>query len=601
MKGRKPGIRLIAVLAAVVALCSMSFVLAGCSCSSQQTSTKVAVPDVVFMEGADAQQTLVNAGLTIGDEKFALSDSVATGDVISQEPAAATEVEKGTSVALVISCGKLNAKTVSVPDLTGKTQDEAEKSLQAVNLVPVPGNPVYSETVEPGKVCQQSAKAGSQAKEGDQITFNVSLGKKMVDVPDETGKKFDDAKADLDKVNLGVDKATAYDDKVPADVVISQSIPAKTTVAEGTKVTLTVSLGAKPAEKVKVPNIMTYSLEDAENALKSAGLNYTYSGDPDGTVDAQDPVAGTEVDPGSTVKFTLQQAQQLVSVPDVSGMSGTDALAAMQQADLDLDYDTDNPDRVIESTNPSAGALVDRGSTVQAVYPPDPEPEPAGAWTFNGEAASSVDGDAQAAFDQAAGNSGLEPIAVLAVRDVSARSYAFLCKSDADWHVVVVAMDDASSDDAAADDTDADDDEAAAADGDDGADPADDSDDAAGDASAYSMVSDVTIDITNVKTVDNPPDIGPWEVPDAPSTTLEPDDAKAAFDAAMQGYDGVGITALATLATQVVNGTNYLVVGIGAPVTADPVNQVYAVTVYAPAGGDPEFSSVDILDLTQYM
>lgn len=562
MKGRKTTLRMLATVATAALLLATALAAAGCSCSPNQTaSTKVSVPDVVFMESADARQVLVHAGLSAGETTFALSDTVAVGDVISQEPAAQAEVDKGAPVSLTISCGKLNASIVSVPDLTGATQEDAEKMLTAIGLVPVPGNPVNSDTVEPGKVCQQSANPGSQAREGDQITFNVSLGKAMTEVPDVTGKTFDEAKAALATAKLGVDKATAYDDKVPADSVVSQSIPAKTTVAEGTTVTLTVSLGVKPVEKVKVPDIMTYTLDDAEQALKSAGLAYTYSGDPDGTVDAVDPAPGTEVEVGSTVKFTLQQARMLVNVPDVAGMSGTDALSAMQQVGLDLDYDADNPDRVLSGTNPSAGALVDLGTTVQAVYP-EPEPEPAGAWTFNGEA-SDLKGDARDAFDEATGNSGLEPVAVLATRDVGARDYAILCKTDSDWHVVVVA---------------------------------------AQDESGYQLASDKAIDITNVATTQDQPSIDPWGVPgDSSGAKLKPKKAKDAFDAAAAGYTGVSITPLATLASQVVNGTNYLVLGVGAPATENPVNEVYVVTLNASPDGASSFENVEMVDLGQYL
>ena len=502
MKKRKLARRLVAAAASAVVLLAMALVLAGCSCSSEQPAPqKVAVPDVEFMAVGDARAAIEQSGLTVGEVTFTADDKVPLGTVITQDPVAATEVDAGTAVSLDISTGSPNPAIVSVPDLTGKNKDEAEKALTAINLIPVSGDPVYSD-VEPGKVCQQSLKPGSQAKEGDRVTFCVSLGKKTVAVPDETGKTYDDAKADLDAIDLGVDKATAYDDQAPEGTVMSQSIAAGTTVTEGTTVTLTVSLGVKPPDQVTVPDIMTYTLDDAINALESAGLNYTYSGDEDGTVSAMDPDAGTQVDVGSTVKFTLTSVA----------------------------------------------------------------PVPTGEWTYNGVAASSISDDEQAIFDQAAGSSGLEPIAVLATQVVAGTNYAFLCDSGYDWHVIAIGVD-----------TD-------------------------GNAS---MINDAAIDITNVMTTDagqaDSYTAGSWEVPDAPSATLKPQDAAQAFDTAMAGYTGVGITPLATLATQLVDGTNYLIVGIGAPVTDGAPNQVYATVVNAAPDGTASFVDVSLLDLAQYL
>ena len=72
-------------------------------------------------------------------------------------------------------------------------------------------------------------------------------------------------------------------------------------VDKGTVVTLDVSLGVKPADQVAVPEIITFNLSAAIATLNSAGLNYSYSGDEDGTVISQDPVPGTKVDQGATV------------------------------------------------------------------------------------------------------------------------------------------------------------------------------------------------------------------------------------------------------------------------------------------------------------
>jgi beta-lactam-binding protein with PASTA domain len=71
-------------------------------------------------------------------------------------------------------------------------------------------------------------------------------------------------------------------------------------------VSVVVSLGVKPASDVEVPDVMTYSRDEAEATMKSAGLAVNFVGDSDGNVVGQDIAAGTKVAPGTTVTLTLQ-------------------------------------------------------------------------------------------------------------------------------------------------------------------------------------------------------------------------------------------------------------------------------------------------------
>ena len=60
-----------------------------------------------------------------------------------------------------------------------------------------------------------------------------------------------------------------------------------------------------------------------------------------------------------------------------------------------------------------------------------------------------------------------------------------------------------------------------------------------------------------------------------------PADAKAAFDAAFEGYVGVKVEPFALLGTQVVKGTDYIFAAEVTPIVAEPVKYVALVTVNA--------------------
>jgi hypothetical protein len=65
----------------------------------------LAVPNVVGDTQAAATTALTGAGLTVGTVNIQSSGSVASGDVISENPAAAASVANGSAVALVVSSG----------------------------------------------------------------------------------------------------------------------------------------------------------------------------------------------------------------------------------------------------------------------------------------------------------------------------------------------------------------------------------------------------------------------------------------------------------------------------------------------------------------
>ena len=169
-----------------------------------------------------------------------------------------------------------------------------------------------SDTVEPGKICGQSAAAGTELHPLDTVTYNVSVGKEKAAVPNVTGKTLTEARDMLTKAGFACDTTTSYSNTVPKDSVISQNVKADTQADKGSIVTLEVSLGVKPPDQVAVPNIISYNLSGAKGALDSAGLKYTYTGDETGTVVSMNPAPGTKVNQGSTVTFELKSSTPVV-------------------------------------------------------------------------------------------------------------------------------------------------------------------------------------------------------------------------------------------------------------------------------------------------
>ena len=299
---KKPVVPIVIGVLVVAAIAVVAFVLLN--------KPKVKIPEILYFERAEAEKELSKAGLKLGSVTEKESEGVPLGDVVLEcSPAVGTTVDKDSAVNVVVSKGPKPSDSVEVPDLTGLTAEEAENKLIDALFVPQPGPQVNSDTVEAGKVCSQSAAPGTKAQVLSVITYSVSLGKEQVTVPDVTGKSINEARDILAKAGLGSDTTSSYSDTVKKDAVISQSVAKDTKVNKGTVVTVEVSLGKKPVAQVLVPNILTYSRDEAKKTLESAGLKYSYSGDEDGTVVAVKPAPNTKVDQGSTVTFELKRPE----------------------------------------------------------------------------------------------------------------------------------------------------------------------------------------------------------------------------------------------------------------------------------------------------
>jgi hypothetical protein len=75
----------------------------------------VAVPNVVGLTLADATTAITAAGLVLGTVKMARSDTVPSGSVISQSPAAGTSVARGSAVNLTVSRHRRGSAVIIAP------------------------------------------------------------------------------------------------------------------------------------------------------------------------------------------------------------------------------------------------------------------------------------------------------------------------------------------------------------------------------------------------------------------------------------------------------------------------------------------------------
>ena len=117
------------------------------------------VPAINGKKQADAEAALKSAGLVPAPYQ-SYSDTVAKGIVTGQNPVAGATMAPGSKVTFVVSLGQ-GAQSVSVPNVVGKSQADAEAALRSAGLVPSAVLNV-SPSVPKGIVAGQSPTAGSK-------------------------------------------------------------------------------------------------------------------------------------------------------------------------------------------------------------------------------------------------------------------------------------------------------------------------------------------------------------------------------------------------------------------------------------------------------
>jgi beta-lactam-binding protein with PASTA domain len=220
----------------------------------------------------------------------------------------------------------------------------------------------YDEKVPKDTVVAQNPAAGRRIAGGSTMTLSLSLGPERYDVPDEAGKDAALAQTELAQLKLAVQVTQVYDDVVPAGMVVGTDPAAQTSVKPNTKIVLKVSRGRAP---ITVQSVIGQPLDQAQAALTGQGLKVAVkqqdSDKPANTVLSQDPVDGSGLEAGATVTLTVSKGPPAVAVPPLVNHSADEARQLLAQVGLQAQVLGAGTVRV---QNPPAGQQVPPGTTI---------------------------------------------------------------------------------------------------------------------------------------------------------------------------------------------------------------------------------------------
>jgi serine/threonine-protein kinase len=264
-----------------------------------------------------------------------------------------------------------------VPDLVGKTLDEADKQVGNNFDIRV-GDKVKDE--KPANTILSQRPEGGKAEKGSTISV-VVVGTQVANVPNVVGQGRDAAVKKLEGAGFRAAVEQRESSFEQEGRVIGQIPEGGTSEEVGSEVTITVGTGPST---VQVPDLYGNNPEQAARILQGVGLelgqvskdyNAALTG---GLIFYQDPASKESVEPGSAVNVTVSLGPEPLAVPEVLGMELKTAQQTIANAGLKytvFEVEDNEPAGTALSTDPPAGTLLDPGSTVTIYYSSGP-PEP---------------------------------------------------------------------------------------------------------------------------------------------------------------------------------------------------------------------------------
>lgn len=216
----------------------------------------------------------------------------------------------------ILSAGR--AKDVKLPNLVGKTIEEAEQELKKAKLI-IDTREEFSPDVEAGKIISQNPPFADNytVKENSTVEVVVSKGTEMTKMPKVIGMKFEEAENELKNSNLQIEKIDKISKTVEKEIVIEQEPAEGTELKSGEKVKVYVSIG-NGLKQVVTQYVIGKTEKNAKELLTKDGLEVEIATEEDttkenGIVLKQSIEAGKTVDEGTKIIITVNKIAEIKS------------------------------------------------------------------------------------------------------------------------------------------------------------------------------------------------------------------------------------------------------------------------------------------------
>lgn len=206
----------IGILVAIALIAVVWWLIAS---NKNQEPEQVAIPEnIIGMSAIEAQRSLADLGLVMEQGQAIASETVDKGKVAATDPKPGSMVDPGSTVTIQLSSG---AAEITVPDVSGQTQDAARKTLEDAGLQV--GSVKYEDDskVAADRVIRTTPEAGSSASKDEEIILVLASGYVSIDSGQVVGKSQEQGLKYLADLGLQTNTVTEETTAAPNGQIIA--------------------------------------------------------------------------------------------------------------------------------------------------------------------------------------------------------------------------------------------------------------------------------------------------------------------------------------------------------------------------------------------
>ncbi|MFS7259616.1 Stk1 family PASTA domain-containing Ser/Thr kinase [Carnobacterium divergens] len=251
-------------------------------------------------------------------------------------------------------------KEVTIPDLSGMTESQAERELTKLKLKVGKITEEANEKIAEGKVIRSDPKEDKEVKENSAVDLFISSGKKTVKFGNYVGDNYQEVKAKLVRQGYKVDYTEESSDSVTSGSIISQDLDSDSEVIPSeTTVSFVVSSGEQGQTLI---DFAGYSKKGVQDYATSLGLKVTFTEEfsdeiTTGQVISQEPKAGSTVYSGNSISAVISKGPKEVPVNTFT-KSITVPYKASQSMDSTVSSDSSSSDSNSSESSASSSSTL---------------------------------------------------------------------------------------------------------------------------------------------------------------------------------------------------------------------------------------------------
>jgi beta-lactam-binding protein with PASTA domain len=324
---------------------------------------EIIVPDMTSWDSERVINYVEDNYLNNVEVSFEESDQ-AEDTVIEQSESGS--MRRSDKLELTFSLGeKANDSDVKIRDLTDMSEFAATFYLKQ-HRIHYEIERDFSKNINRGHVSEQSVKAGEMVKvntDDEKVIITISRGRSIT-IPNLKKMSMVEITEWVIENKLKVEFTNRYDDSVKENRVIEANYDTGEKVEQGTTIEVVISKGSLVMRNFD-------SLEEFRKWADKYNISYEekheFSDDvPEGEIISFSYKKGDTIKNGDSIVVTISDGKEC-EVPDLIGMSRKEAIDALEEAELNYNFVTQNSNKsknTVIKQSISAGSNVSKGTTI---------------------------------------------------------------------------------------------------------------------------------------------------------------------------------------------------------------------------------------------